>query len=208
MGQPYENFIFADSDDRLGNDRVLVCRDYLKSFSIVINDIVPFHDDTSITSEGYWSARLSDRQIITSNDIINYNLLGLGNTAIRRDVLQSFVIPDILKAVDWFIFFQWLQSYPAVFVHDGRVHYRQHSGNTVGAKVITPDGLIAISDVKVNHYKALYNDFPYLMKPLLKNEKLSERLKSDNAYCADMAAYLNTKQINYFWWEETEHIHE
>lgn len=206
--QPFEYFVFADSDDRLSNDRVYVCCDYLKSCDIVVNDIAPFANELAIPQEGYWSDRLSDKKDITSADIVNYNLLGLGNTAIRKQVLKHITISENLIAVDWFIFFRWLQNASAIFVHDGIVQYRQHSSNTVGIKKITPHKLITVVEVKVAHYRALRNEFPFLIPTLLKNEKLLKELNADPAFCEATADYLNAKQINYFWWEETEYIHE
>ncbi|HYC85308.1 MAG TPA: hypothetical protein VEB86_08805, partial [Chryseosolibacter sp.] len=204
----YDAYIFADTDDVMSNERVEVCGSYLKEYPIVVNDIAPFASEDRMPLSGYWGDRLRDRHTFNRNGLLGYNVVGLGNAAVRRAVLHDIVIPNDLIAVDWFLFFHWMDECEAVFTRAGKVFYRQHDANMIGARQVTPERLRHIARVKSQHYRALVCDFPFLGERLERHEDLIKKFTTDAGYVARASEYLKAKQINYFWWEETEYIHE
>jgi hypothetical protein len=201
----YDYIIFADTDDLLSPDRVGVCRNALAESSIVVNDLVPFAE-RPINDTGYWRNRLPDRQVFTSHDLQYYNFAGLGNSSIRSEVLKGIKIPAHLQAVDWFLFFQWTQHYDGIFLHDGKMLYRQHPANLAGLSKVDAQRLSRTVNIKLQHYLALEDQFPEFRREILRHESLNAKLKADPAYCEDALQQLNDKTINYFWWEETQYL--
>jgi glycosyltransferase involved in cell wall biosynthesis len=205
--QQHDYIIFADADDLLSSQRVEVCKKYLSMHSVVVNDLIPFEDPQQIGAAGFWKDRLAHETIFGSDAISSYNFVGLGNTAIRKNVLTFVSIPEEIKVVDWFLFYHWLQENKGIFVHTGNVLYRQHGDNLAGIRLIDEARLKYIIDVKIRHYMALVKRFPELQQHVARLETLTLKL-SDARYRETEIAYLNTKRINYFWWEETEYLHE
>jgi hypothetical protein len=205
---PYDYFIFADTDDMLMPDRVLVCKFYLHHAPVVVNDLYPFYDEKIITSDGYWRQRLPDGYKFTDQQILSSNFAGLGNTSIRKEVIKPLVIPERLIAIDWFIFYHYLQNNFGIFVHRGGVLYRQHKDNVAGIKMISENRLSHIVKVKIRHYLELQPEFPEVTVLLKKTERICERLLQEDGYSRSVTSYLNNSQINYFWWEETEYLNE
>lgn len=205
MSLRYDAIIFADTDDLMSPDRVGVCRKGLSEHAIVVNDLVPFADQP-LTSTGYWRSRLLDRQKFSRNDLQYFNFAGLGNSAIRREVLRTIEIPAHLQAVDWFLFFHWMQQYDGMFLHDGKVLYRQHASNLAGLFRVDAPRLLRTVDIKLQHFLALESQFPVFRREIAKHELLNKKLKSDATYCEEALQQLNDKTINYFWWEETQYL--
>jgi glycosyltransferase involved in cell wall biosynthesis len=201
----YDYVIFADTDDLLSPDRVRLCRNALEGSSIVVNDLVPF-TETPMNGTGYWRNRLPDRQKFTSHELQYYNFVGLGNSSVRREVLKSTKIPAHLQAVDWFLFFHWTQRHDGIFLHEGKVLYRQHPANLAGLFKVDAQRLLRTVNIKLQHYVALEDQFPGFRQEIERHESLNAKLKADPAYCMDALQQLNDKTINYFWWEETQYL--
>ncbi|RAW01306.1 glycosyltransferase family protein [Pseudochryseolinea flava] len=203
----YTNVIFQDADDLLHDDRVFVCKKYLAQYNVVVNDLVPFTDQGLMGGSGFWENRLQHETEFSQTDIQTCNFVGLGNTAVRTSVINEIHIPDQIKVVDWFLFYHWLDESPGIFIHDGKVLYRQHDHNLAGLQVVSVERLRNIVDVKLVHYASLVQRFSELMPMLQESEHLKLKLK-DARFAQKSVDYLNTKRINYFWWEETEYLHE
>ncbi|HEY9049477.1 MAG TPA: hypothetical protein VIN08_26445 [Ohtaekwangia sp.] len=206
LQHPY--VIFSDTDDIFSNDRVAKCCEHLASFPVVVNDLSPFSHAEDRSGVGYWDKRLEDGHIFSVTDIERYNFVGLGNTSVRREVLEEFKIPQQLKAIDWFLFYRWLQEREGVFTKTGKMFYRQHVNNQVGLHRINEQRLRAILITKIEHYKNLSSLFPHLYSLMEETERKLNRINSDKAFLERKLQDINNNTINYFWWEETEYIHE
>lgn len=190
-----ETIIFQDSDDFMSNNRVEVCLNYLKNYSLICNDLDLIDTDGNLIKTGYWSDRLSNSFIFDYNFIKKFNIVGLGNTAIRKELLDNEIqfSNDAILALDWFIFYQLLEKSKekAVFVNACKTIYRQHESNTVGLGEFSLKRLQHAINVKKAHYKALNNVGYNFNKEIIALEKIN------------LVANTNNNPF-LFWWEETE----
>jgi hypothetical protein len=208
MDLKYDQYIFADTDDLLHPHRVSISLHHLEKYPFAVNDLVAFADEKVIDMCGYWSGRLADGQVFGQSDILQHNFVGLGNTSVRKAVLRSLSIPDGLQGVDWFIFFQLLKGLSGIFLHGGAVLYRQHEANMVGVNSVSKAKLVKVADTKMKHYSALVSAHEGMRPLLAREQEIYNKLINDTAFATLAEARLNTKQMNYFWWEETEYINE
>lgn len=204
----YDYIIFADSDDIMHEHRVAACLRGLESAPVVVNDVVPFHSFADVDGDGYWRERLQDGQVFGAETIEFCNFAGLGNSAVRKDVLTAFNIPSRVIAVDWFLFYRWLQSRQGMFMHEGVIYYRQHTSNTAGLAIVTPEKLFRVLQTKLRHMDALVCDFPNFKYELQRHQRLSERLAVDSIFLNEVIQRFSGLNLNFFWWEETQFIHE
>jgi len=198
----YENIIFADTDDLMSEDRVKISVEALEMNSIVFNDLDLMDVNKNVISRKIWSDRLSNVEV-TSNFLLDKNVLGLGNTAIKTDLLKNLTIPDDIMATDWFIFFNIIKDKRAKFIDDAETYYRQHDSNCIGIGKVTEERLKHIINVKKIHYK--YIPEKILGSNLRELEQI-ERKITNPEYMQSSLIKLNDKNIEYFWWEETNFL--
>lgn len=201
----YDFIVFADTDDLMDPGRVATCRMLLGKNPLVVSDIIPFGDEQAIGTRGYWQSRLKDAHTFSAADIRHYNFAGLGNTAVRTEIMNEIQIPESITAIDWFVFYQWLQPTRGVFTHHGHVWYRQHDANTIGIKRISEDRLRRVTATKIVHYENLVSKYPEFETELARHRQLALKLDDVN-FCAEAVRSLNARHLNYFWWEETVYI--
>ena len=191
-----EFIIFQDADDKLSIDRIKVCIKYLSNNDLVVNDLSIAHKNLEIINSHFWKSRLNEGFEIGLEHLTDYNIVGLGNTSIRKSILKTNILfSEIPLAFDWFLFYQVFEknkNIRAVFTSQTTTIYRQHINNTAGFNAITKETLKHIKKVKINHFLALKEigyDFTENISSLDKID-LDNNLKNTET----------TK--NYFWWEE------
>lgn len=204
----YDAFVFIDSDDlvepnRLQTDKMIFC--YNEDVSIIVHDILKFMDTESPdwSKKGEWFSRFSEKQIVSKNDIIDYNFIGLGNISLRKKVLETKLTFNDIRPLDWFISFQWLaNNHKTIFTSASKVGYRQHTNNLVGLREITEDRLINLIEARIEFFNSM----------ALLDQKFSVKLEVEkNRYILIKSSSVNQKQAinkirnnakNFFWWEE------
>ena len=197
-GLKYDNIIFQDADDKMTNNRIEETISFLNSYQIVVNDIDLIDTNRNNITEKFWSDRLTHESSFDNNFIADKNLIGLGNSAIRKKILTlPYVESHKVIAVDWFFFYQLLKlsSAEGVFINSARTLYRQYEMNTVGLSKIDESRISQAKKVKEIHYQELIKigyDFELQLKKL-------RRAKSINSNIIN-------KKKNHFWWEETEYL--
>src|SRR5690606_5042334 len=108
--QDYNYVIFQDIDDTMSRNRVEQTISALAVNPIVCNDLSIIKNG-KITSSNVWSDRLEHNFNFDKNFIIDKNIIGLGNSGIRSDVLQTQIVRDnTIQATDWFVFYQLMYS--------------------------------------------------------------------------------------------------
>lgn len=153
----FEKLIFQDSDDGLSTNRVELVNKWLDKYDLVVNDLDLMDSDGNMSAQKIWSNRFKLKSEFKSEDILNHNFVGLGNTGIKKIMLDY--IPDKptenLIAVDWFLFFIMLRaSKKAGFrTSECTTYYRQHSENTIGVSENTK--LDNIKAARKLHFSAL-----------------------------------------------------
>jgi glycosyltransferase involved in cell wall biosynthesis len=192
-------FIFQDADDYMSSNRVEVAYQKLLSYDLVVNDLNLIDERGILIQECIWKQRLQNNFIFTAEFLKDKNIAGLGNTALKRDILH-IQIKKIMEplAADWFIFYQMMDNgkLTGVFTSECQTDYRQHEGNTAGIKKLSRLSIEHAIKVKLAHYKALealgYN-FNVEIKKL-------EELKIRISYISNFDLNINAVPL---WWEET-----
>lgn len=203
FNQDYENIIFADSDDLMSTNRVEYSILRLIEYPIVFNDLSSINSIGILQNEHLWESRLKDK-IINKSFLLDKNVIGLGNSAVKKSLLIDLKIPKQLIAVDWYIYSKIIKDFEAAFIRECVTFYRQHDLNVVG---VSKDNNISrlnyILKVKEIHYQSLsQNEIafkPYLLKVRDQINKLNQLKEID-------LSQLNNKNINFFWWEESNYL--
>lgn len=153
----YDVAVFADVDDYFSGNRISKSTAALEQFDIVVNDISTFNGSEVVCS-GFLSQRYEKGQNIVFEDILEKNIFGLSNTAIRLKGLdiKDLELPEENIAVDWFLFSVLLhKGRSAVFSNEIMTYYRQHEDNIVGMGRIDSDSIKKALSVKSIHYSSL-----------------------------------------------------
>ena len=84
----------------------------------------------------YWKNREELKSEINANTIKEYNFLGLGNTALKINILPNNLVFDkSIIAIDWYLFTVLLtKEIKTFFTFNSSVYYRKHEQNIVGRK--------------------------------------------------------------------------
>lgn len=152
----FKKIIFQDSDDGLSTNRIEVTSKLLDSFPLVVNDLDLMNDKGDVFKKNIWKNRFNQKNEFYHRDISCSNFVGLGNTSIRKELLnylpkcpQSNII-----AVDWFLFYVLLKNSNSLAYRTSlcKSMYRQHESNTVGLKKASNE---FINKVKKLHQRAL-----------------------------------------------------
>lgn len=196
--------IFQDADDFMAQNRIEECSKALDNYDIVVNDLSIIDTNSKILESSYWEKRLEEGFTFDSCYLRNKNIVGLGNTAIKKyllaDVRLCFSLMPL--AFDWFLFYQIfkLNNLKAVFIKNTTTFYRQHQENIAGVKELDSSRLKHILNVKKLHYESLSKigyDF----------ERELNELSQINPEEVDFLKFnLDDGNTNLFWWEETKNL--
>ena len=195
-----QNLIFADIDDYFSKNRVEVCLELLTKWDVVVNDLTLFSDIGTI-APNYLSNRIADKTELNIDFVLDKNVFGLSNSAIKTSVIPDFTFQPNLIAVDWYFFsVLLLNEAKAVFTNQCVSYYRQYSSNTIGAGEITKKSILTAIKVKIIHYEALMSESDryknYLEKTLLLSDKVH-----DGRFLTSLT---NQDLFNPLWWEEAK----
>ena len=187
---PFDQFIFLDADDTMTENRVAVLKEKLKSVVLVSNDLNLMDESGDVFEEKIWKERLCEGYTFDYSFIEDKNIVGLGNTAFRKELLESSLTfnPKPL-IVDWFIFYQLLKQsgYKCSFTSDCQTNYRQHDNNDAGIRELSADRLNYVIKA-VNHQNQAINEI-HMGKSSLIHAKFNRKI-------------IYIKHNFPFWWEE------
>lgn len=156
----YDILIFGDSDDYFEKNRVKKSIELLKVHDIVVNDLSLFNTG-GIYNHRYFSNRIPNYEIIDFDFILEKNIFGLSNTAIKLDLVDSVDFDSHIIAVDWYFFsLLLLKAKHAIFTNETQTFYRQYGENTIGIGEITVDNVWNIIKVKKTHYLLMKKHHP------------------------------------------------
>lgn len=196
-----EKIIFQDIDDKMSINRTEVLLSKLNYYSLVCNDLTLFNTE-GILSENIWQNKLGKNFKFNYQKIKGQNIVGLGNTAITRNVLNiNYHHNDEVYAYDWFLFYQWMKQLEvdSLFTSECQTLYRQYDENSAGITTkITDERINYVFKVKEAQYNSLIN-LGYLEFIPLYNSLILKRMNKSN--------YSTFMVLEYpLWWEETELI--
>jgi hypothetical protein len=201
----FNKIIFCDTDDFCSKSRIEQSIEALEKFSLVCSDLDLSDSMLNISAHSYWASRIPEHFIFNQTFLLDKNIAGLGNTAIRSELLhKDWKIDANSLAPDWQLFWQLLEGEEGVFVHNGNVVYRQHNNNSIGIQLLDLQRLDTILTTKINHYNFLARHS--------ENSELTAQLQHTiGIYNAtkkaklDYIGFLNKTSMHYFWWEETNY---
>ena len=206
LSQGYEFVISTDCDDYIALNRVEVCEKLLRKNQIVVNDLDIANERGKVLDQHYLNKRIKNNSKICSNDIINYNIMGLGNTSASTEVMSKIIntIGDTnVIALDWLLWSQaLLDGCQAIFTSETSTIYRIHISNTAGLpqKIDSPNVLKGIK-VKRDHYRQLSEENERYNNLYLNFNKIHKR-SADKSWLNDYIEKLIINKIDYpFWWE-------
>jgi glycosyltransferase involved in cell wall biosynthesis len=209
----YNNLIFSDTDDFFSENRIEIVKDLLKKYDFVCNDITLINNKSEVLKDSFLTEYFNDKEISSVDLLLDKNLIGLGNSAIRLNNNLKIEIPGKIIAADWYLYsVLLLNNAKGVFTESTITYYRQYDENLVGIiKKVDEQILERSLNVKMLHYEELrryckkikssyesiyaqkWNDLAEL-KEALQNEKL--RLRYINTINANFSKTYNG------WWSE------
>ena len=193
--------IFSDADDFFKADRVATAKALSSLGQVLFNELILVWPDVE-KRVPLMSDRFEEGQRLDSADILNFNCLGLGNTAAWLENIVPVLdeIPDSTEAFDWALFAKVLaRGNSARFTRKTATYYRQHSNNIAAPFDLSESQILRGVDVKRQHYAILGASVSRLENAYA---ALSSDLRSDPAfrgeYCAAVLAAAPEKPL---WWE-------
>lgn len=198
----YQNIIFCDIDDTFSANRIRVNEYYLEQYPVVCNDLNIMSSDDIVINTNIWSKRLGSEFVFDKNFLIDKNIVGFGNTGIKRELLQNKIVESELPiAADWFIFNQLLdEDTKCVFTNKCQTNYRQHNNNTAGLGNYSKDQILKKIQAKRAHYQALIE---------IGNREYMDILNRTNYLISNINNFTFIQPDNeLFWWEEAEYLYE
>ena len=201
-----DGFTFKrDADDFFAPNRIERAITLLKNWDIVVNDLelIDLHND--IIKPRYISKRIENGKPIFLDFIIDKNIFGLSNTAVRTSILEPVRLNENLIAVDWYLFsVLLLHNHTSIFTNETTTYYRQYTSNTAGLTAeLTKEGLLKIIKVKSLHYQEMVK-FDSRYEALISGiSSLEQNLYNDERYFDYCLNYIKNNKISYpVWWEE------
>lgn len=202
-GMHYSKLVFVDADDTLVKNRMELSIELLNSYHIICNDLNTINESGLLMGAKIWSKRIKNGFEFNHEFLIDKNILGFGNTAIRREMLKFWItLPSSeVMAPDWFVFYLLLRESGkfACFSSLSQTNYRQHESNIAGEGTLSEERIKYVLEVKKNHYERLLENHCNEVN----KEKLNvERLQ--NGHCFELN--LDAIPDYLYWWEETNYI--
>ncbi len=167
----YKYVVFSDIDDYFSPNRISSSKKKLTKFDFVYNNLFLINESERIINESYCNYLKIKKEYNSYLDLIDKNLFGLSNTAVRVEKLKNLYIPKEIIAVDWWIFtLLLLNGCKGGLVEEARTYYRQSEISLIGmGKKLNEKRLNLGVKVKTNHYKNL---IVYCAKNNLVKEKV------------------------------------
>jgi len=210
MDSDYEKIIFADADDYFSENRIEKAAETLEKADIYVNDLTSVEEQEKLIHKNYFSGRLGEQFEIKPDFILRKNIMGLGNSAVRKPVLRKIDIPDDTIAVDWLIFTDMLlRGCSAIFNSESVTFYRQHDNNTVGFKKITPQKIEHALSVQLQNAAYFAEVSAQHKEHYEKLKKLSSHLSKSDRHLQNYITQIERKLPEQpFWWEEIKTLDE
>ena len=207
----FDVLVFADIDDYFDDNRVAVAKQLVAEGEVLVcNELMLF-------GRGYerprpmLGPRFADGEMITAPDLNDANCMGMSNTAMRADAIDTGLLDrtNDVTAFDWLFFTLLLRSgLNARFTTATNTRYRQHAGNVANARDLSNVDILRGVRIKREHFAALSDD-PYFHWRAVAFAATAERLNADAAlaqrYCVAVRAAAPPSPL---WWEPIKTLEE
>ena len=216
----YKYVIFSDTDDYFSSNRISVSINKLEKYDFVFNELYLINEKKDVIQKSYYNLTLKKIEYTSYLEIVNGNLFGLGNTAVKVIKLKELFIPKEIIATDWWIFsILLLNKCKGGFIKEVITYYRQHNNNFIGiSKKLNKNILQKGIKTKQIHYKNLLTYCKdHKMKGATKiySKKLEEintlnRNIQDDIFCKRYIDVINKNYSKIYkgWWSDILPINE
>lgn len=206
---------FADTDDIFHKDKIEILKSKLNNNGFIFHDMFVFKKDNEISKDTFYQNLNTTTDFIKDN-ILRFNLIGLGNSAIDLLLIKDIDIPNKIKSVDWLIFSNLIiNGCNFKFINDSLSYYRQHINNIIGANKFLNETLLELG---IENKKMIYqnllncnqNDFKYIRNAYERIIKLEEKILFDKSFKNIYIRKINQNidKIYKGWWSQILTIEE
>ena len=208
LDRQYKYLFFADCDDMQQPGRVENVLPLLADHSMVVNDLALAKEDGTISTDHFLGHRLGEQAILQASFLFDKNIAGMGNTALRADVIPpGFTFPPDCGVTDWYLFTRVaLNTGNFLFTATAETVYRQHHQNFVGLqKEHTHASLLKGLNVKKEHYRSLVTIYPEFQSRYNAIERTIAFVEASSDNADAYVAHIKSLHLKYpFWWEEIQ----
>jgi len=200
----YDDVIFTDSDDYFDEHRIERTVGYLRSQLVVINDLHLVDAKSKHIDSGYLSRRLMQGSFINADDLVEMNVCGFSNMAMKGNLLDGHALFDEnIIALDWYFFTHLLMGgVRAVFVDDIFTYYRRHANSMALLSGDNETDVLKGVAVKMAHYRAMARENQRYAHLSAEYEAMDERVACDTAFKDEYVKRICSHMPrNALWWE-------
>jgi hypothetical protein len=127
----YKYLIFSDIDDFYSKNRIEKSLVDLTGGNFVYNALIPVDDISKLVNIS--TGIKFPEQLTSHKNILDYNVVGMSNSAIDLTKFGGFYIPKDIIAVDWWLFtIQLILASRGKYVEEAITFYRQSDDNLLG----------------------------------------------------------------------------
>lgn len=187
----YDLIVFADADDKFSCNRVSsIIGLFNEKYTFYYNDIYDFENNLLLNN--------LPKVTKSIDDILEYNYLGLSNTAIKLNNISKEYIKKLknirTNIFDWYLFSKILSdNHKGLYIKDSKTFYRLGLNNIAGIQKISEESIKKELDIKLEHYFSLKEEnkkFNKLYNTYLELKNANQIVNSD---------YFTNNYNNYWW---------
>lgn len=199
-----DGIIWGDADDIFTPNRVERFASAFKTHPLIFHDMTLFSENPKL-GKPMIGNRLRDGQLVTAQDVVEFNLLGLSNTGFKTDLIQGHLnsIPDHLVAFDW-TFFSLIMTNGtnAYYMSEALTEYRQHPKSLTSIESPSPESIRLAVKVKSQHFEVLAQSNPKLKSLASSFKNLEIMLKANGPDATKYVQQAMSRQKpGTLWWE-------
>lgn len=172
----YRYIIFCDADDSFVPKRYnrTIAEFENSGADIIVSNLNVVDCNLKSIIDNYFSWELPCDRWIDEEFIVDKNIFGMSNTALRLSSLKNDVYLPDTKIGDWYLFTLLLHNgLSARYISEALVNYRQYNNNLIGINRFDISSFRRLAFLKFNHYKLLVeNGYDRFCVSLFKSKEL------------------------------------
>lgn len=186
----YDLLILGDFDDKFHENRIEhIAGSYNGKIGFYYNPLQLFNNHTVFEN--------LPQEVNSYENILEYNFLGLSNTAINLNFMSSVFINSLndgnTAIFDWYLYTRLLlEGIKGVLVDDAITYYRIYENNLAGIEITDLNSIKKEIKIKLEHYKLLK---AYDSSFLQKYEQYSKLSLNNYTQCL-------SHETNGYWWNK------
>lgn len=194
----YDYLLLFDVDDYFSPLRVEKSVEAIADADIIVNDLDIVDANRKVFFESYFSKSIGPDIELNPEFLLDKNIFGFSNTALRVSKLERITFPEDLQIVDWYYFTILLrEGLHAKFLPLALTEYRQHSANMIGIATYSLEMFKNLLLLKKKHY-SYFKGIDEYDKRFLLMDKIENMTDEEKMLLLEK----NERQIPYpLWWQ-------